>query len=78
VADEDAREKYGIPDGSGGKMHNCLWYACQSQGERYSMIDTPVEAEALANNILFDVSFVKQFRQLGMCILKPFPSGFNF
>jgi hypothetical protein len=53
--DESARDKYGIPDGSGSKMHKEMWYAAEGTGERYSMIDTPDEAQTLADAILHDL-----------------------
>jgi len=53
--DEEAKNKYGIPDGSGGRKHKVMWYAAQGTGGRYSMIDTPGEAQTLANLILHDL-----------------------
>lgn len=53
--DETARNKYGIPDGFGGKLPNTMWYSAQGTGDSYSLIDTPDEASDLAGYILYDV-----------------------
>ena len=53
--DEIARDQYGIPDGSGRKLHNTMWYAAQGTGHYYSLIDTPAEASTLAGYILHDL-----------------------
>ena len=53
--DETARDKYGIPDGSGGRLHKTLWLAMQGTGSNYSMIDTPGEAQTLADYVLYDL-----------------------
>lgn len=52
---EAARDKYGIPDGSGGKKHKTVWIAMQGTGDRYSLIDTLGEAKALADYVLYDL-----------------------
>jgi len=54
-ADETAREKYGIPDGNGNRIHNTMWYVTKGIGARHSMIDTFSEAKTLGDNILWDV-----------------------
>jgi len=53
--DEEARNKYGIPDGYGNKIHNTMWYSAQGTGNYYSIIDTPGEARTLAEYILYDL-----------------------
>lgn len=53
--DETAKNKYGLPDGSGGRKHKVMWYVAQGTGGRYSMIDTPGEAQTLAGYILHDL-----------------------
>lgn len=53
--DETARDKYGIPNGAGGRLHKTMWYSAEGFGERYSMIDTPAEAQTLASLILHDL-----------------------
>jgi len=53
--DDDARLKYGLPDGSGGRRHKLMVYVAQGSGGRQSMIDTPGEAETLAGYILHDL-----------------------
>jgi len=55
VADEEARLKYGIPDGSGGRLHNTMWYVTKGVGARHSMIDTFSEAKTLGDNMLWDM-----------------------
>lgn len=52
---EAALNKYGIPDGSGGKLHKTMWLAMQGTGDRYSQIDTPEEAKILAGYVLYDL-----------------------
>ena len=52
---ESALNKYGIPDGSGGKIHKTMWLAMQGTGDRYSQIDTPEEAKILADYVLYDL-----------------------
>lgn len=52
---EASRDKYGIPDGKGGRKHKTIWVAMQGTGGRYSMIDTPGEAKTLADYILHDL-----------------------
>jgi len=52
---EAARDKYGIPDGDGGRLHKTVWLAMQGTGDRYSMIDTPGEAKTLADYVLYDL-----------------------
>jgi len=54
---EDAKDKYGIPDGSGGKMHKTMWLAVKGSGNRFSLIDTPAEASELAGYILHDLQY---------------------
>jgi len=53
--DEDARDKYGIPDGNGGRKHKTVWIAMQGSGGNYSLIDTAEEAEDLAGYVLHDL-----------------------
>ena len=53
--DEAARDKYGIPDGNGNKLHKTMWYSAQGTGNNYSLIDTPEEASDLAGYILYDL-----------------------
>ncbi|MFA5053284.1 MAG: hypothetical protein WC565_04460 [Parcubacteria group bacterium] len=55
VEDETARDKYGIPNGTGGRLHKTMWYVAEGTGDRYSMIDTQAEAESLASYILHDL-----------------------
>lgn len=52
---EEARNKYGIPDGAGNRLHKIMVYAAEGIGKRYSMIDTPDEAKTLADYILHDL-----------------------
>ena len=54
---ESARDKYGIPDGYGGKLHKTIWIAMQGSGNRYNQIDTPSEAQNLANYVLSDLQY---------------------
>ena len=53
--DEDARDKYGIPDGIGGRIHKTMWYAAEGTSDRHSLIDTQAEAQSLASYILSDL-----------------------
>ena len=53
--DEAARDKYGIPDGNGNKLHKVMWYSAQGTGSHFSLIDTPGEASTLAGYILHDL-----------------------
>ena len=53
--DDAARLKYGLPDGKGGRKHKVMWYSVQGINGRYSMIDTPDEAQTLADNMLYDL-----------------------
>ena len=53
--DEAARSKYGIPDGSGNRLHKTMWYSAQGTGNNFSLIDTPGEASTLAGYILHDL-----------------------
>jgi len=54
---ETARDKYGIPDGNGNRLHKTMWIAMQGSGGNYSQIDTAPEAANLANYILSDVQY---------------------
>jgi len=54
---EDAKDKFGIPDGSGGKKHKTMWLAVKGTGTNYSLIDTPDEAQNLANYVLHDLQY---------------------
>ena len=53
--DEEAKNKYGIPDGKGGRKHKVMVYAAQGTGSYHSLIDTPEEAQTLARYILHDL-----------------------
>jgi len=52
---EAARDKYGIPDGSGNRKHKTMWLAVQGTGTNYSLIDTGPEAKDLADYVLYDL-----------------------
>jgi len=54
---EDARDKYGIPDGNGNRLHKTVWIAMKGSGARYSQIDTPNEASDLAGYVLSDLKY---------------------
>ena len=55
VADEAARLKYGLPDGSGGRLHKTMWYVTKGIGARHSMIDTANEVQTLGDYMLSDL-----------------------
>ena len=52
---EESRDKYGIPNGGGGRLHKTMWYAAAGNAIQSSLIDTQLEAQALAEYILYDL-----------------------
>ena len=54
---EEAKDRYGIPDGDGGRLHKTMWLAVKGSGNRYSLIDTADEAVDLANYVLHDLKY---------------------
>jgi len=55
LSNDSARLKYGIPDGSGGRLHKTMWYLTQGIGARHSMIDMVSEAQTLCEYMLHDL-----------------------
>jgi len=55
LSNDSARLKYGIPDGSGGRLHKTMWYLTQGIGARHSMIDMVSEAQTLAEYMIHDL-----------------------